>query len=67
MNLYMAQQKMEYHLRKAKLNGKLEFIKKMNSLIDKGLTIEQAIIYLGEEMKEELAELSRLEKYLEEV
>ena len=65
MNLYMAQQKMEYHLRKAKLNGKFEFIKKMNSLIDKGLTIEQAITYLGEEMKEELAELSRLEKYYE--
>ena len=65
MNLYTAQQKMEYHLRKAKFNDKFEILKKINSLIDKSLTIEQAVIFICEEAKEELAELDRLEKYYE--
>lgn len=65
MNLYMAQQEIEYYLKKAKFNGKYEFVKKMNSLIQKSMSIEEAIAYLGEEMKEEWNELSRLEKYYE--
>lgn len=63
MNLYTMQQKIDFNLRKAKFNGKCEFVRKMNNLIQKGMSIEQAVAYLGEEMQEEWNELSRLEKY----
>lgn len=65
MKLSVTQEELEYHFRKVKFNGKIEMLREINSLTNKGLTIEQAIMFIGEEMKEELAEWSKLEKYYE--
>lgn len=52
-------------IKRARFNGKVDFIKKATNLTKAGMTLEQAFLYFDEEIKDELSELTYLEKYYE--
>ena len=61
----LTQDYFDFCMKKARFNGKVDFIKKVTNLTKAGMTLEQAFLYLGEEIKDELSNLTYLEKYYE--
>lgn len=64
-NRELTQDYFDFCVKRARFNGKVDFIKKVSNLTKTGMTLEQAFLYLSEEIKDELSELICLEKHYE--
>lgn len=62
----LTQDYFDFCLKRANLSGKLDFVGKINKLIDNGMSMEKAIAYLLTELKDEYVIIKNLEKRYEE-